>query len=173
MDKLITKFFSTTSSVVKKGMAAMLCMGLFWGVGCKKNNPISGTEPDTEISLKGTKWKLVGIMDMLIGELTELEPEDCEDCYTIAFDNIDDFFEGKAVEVVFLSPCYTVNYTFSTIQFPMGIERPDADDIYDGNLYLEIWSFNFREVQPFELRDSELKLYYNDKRNYLLFNKLK
>ena len=37
MKKLITKFFSTTPSVVKKGMAAMLCMCLFWGVGCKKS----------------------------------------------------------------------------------------------------------------------------------------
>ena len=35
--------------LLKKVMAAMLCMGLFWGVGCKKDNPITtGSGPGEE-----------------------------------------------------------------------------------------------------------------------------
>ena len=39
-----------------------------------------------EISLKGTKWKLAGIVDTETGDLKELEPKDCDECYTFTFD---------------------------------------------------------------------------------------
>ena len=43
------KIFSTTPGVVGKVMAAMLCMGLFLVVGCKKDNPvITGSGPGEE-----------------------------------------------------------------------------------------------------------------------------
>ena len=50
------------------------------GVACKED------EPEKEQSLANTKWKLAGIMDMDTGILQELEPKDCEECYTLTFD---------------------------------------------------------------------------------------
>ena len=46
----------------------------------------SGVNNDGEVSLKGTKWKLAGIVDTRTGDLKVLEPKDCEECYTLMFD---------------------------------------------------------------------------------------
>ena len=35
--------------------------------------------------LKGSKWKLTGIVDTQTDELRVLEPTDCEECYTLTF----------------------------------------------------------------------------------------
>ena len=51
----------------------LLLMGTFYS--CKK-----------EPNLKDTKWKLAGIINTQTGELKELEPINCEDCYTLTFD---------------------------------------------------------------------------------------
>ena len=38
------------------------------------------------IPLKGTKWKLAGIVDKETGTLKVLEPKECEECFTLTFD---------------------------------------------------------------------------------------
>ena len=130
---------------------------------------VNNGEDGQPTSLEGTKWKLVGIMDLKTGELIEFEPKDCEECYTITFNYTSTSFWGKVVEVECFSSCYTIDYTLLTIQFPLGIQRPDAEDIYDGEVFLEILIHKFQELGQFELKNTELKLYYNDKNNYLLF----
>ena len=47
---------------------------------------LSNTTVTNEISLKGTSWKLVGIVDAETGDLTELEPKNCEECFTLTFE---------------------------------------------------------------------------------------
>jgi hypothetical protein len=42
-------------------------------------------EKEKPFTLKGTKWKLVGIVDTETGNLEVLEPKDCEECYTLTF----------------------------------------------------------------------------------------
>jgi len=50
------------------------------------NNNGDDNGKETELKhLKGTKWKLAGIMDTQTNVLTELEPKDCADCYTLTF----------------------------------------------------------------------------------------
>jgi len=61
------------------------------------------------------------------------------------------------------STCYFVDYALSTIQFEIYL----YDDDYDGNEYFEA----LLNTQTFELRKSTLKLYFNDKKNYLLFKR--
>jgi hypothetical protein len=56
----------------------MLTSAFTCGKEDKKDNEI--------VSLKGTKWKLSGIVDVQTGILKELEPKDCEQCYTLMFD---------------------------------------------------------------------------------------
>ena len=38
-------------------------------------------------SLEGTKWKLVGRVEIGKGIIKEFKPKDCEECYTLAFDS--------------------------------------------------------------------------------------
>jgi hypothetical protein len=45
--------------------------------------PHDGVNPST--SRRGTRWKLMGLVDDEIGDITEFEPQDCEECYTITF----------------------------------------------------------------------------------------
>jgi hypothetical protein len=47
--------------------------------------PEEPTIPDEQNPLRGTKWKLAGIVDTKTETLKELEPKDCEDCYTLTF----------------------------------------------------------------------------------------
>jgi len=123
------------------------------------------------ISLSNTSWKLIGIVDTKAGTLQELEPKDCEKCYTLTFDDIYDAFFAKAVEIGCFSSCYNVDYPLSIIQL-CDLERPDAEDIYDGEIFMNILMFKFQKTGRFHIRDTELKLYYNDESNYLLFKKI-
>ena len=122
-------------------------------------------------NLQGTSWKLAGIMDEETGILTELEPIECEKCYRINF-NSNGSFNGSAVNIGFFSICYTVNYALSTLQFYKGIVHPDMVDIYDGNIFIIKFVYEFQKLGQFKLTETKLKLYYNDKKNYLLYKKI-
>ena len=62
-----------------------------------------------------------------------------------------------------------VDYTLSTIQFKIN-SKPDANDVYDGDFYYQILAYNTLE---FELNENELKLFYNNRKNYLLYKEVK
>ena len=148
----------------------LLVTGIF--SSCKEKNTL-------ETPLANTKWKLVGIVDAETGKLTELEPQNCNECYRLEFDKEPVYFcypdhdmpssmyFAQAVELSFWG-CYNINHTLSTLQF-IGVERPDMEDIYDGEFYYEI----MLNVHAFELKGSELKLHYNDKKKYLMYEEAK
>ena len=176
MKKLTTKFFSTTPSVVKKGMAAMLCMvvvGLFLIAGCIKDKPVvitggnggQGQGSDPETSLEGTKWKLVGIVDAETKELKEFEPKEWEnddELYRLTFDT-DSTLSGKGVCNILYGK-YEIDYTVNNIHILMWTSTLAAN-LFDENLYLE----SLNNVYYFSVQEKkELHLYFN-RHNYLLF----
>ena len=83
-----------TSKVIKN--AAILLLLAVNVAGCNNKTKIDdeelggSTADDCEdvqpTFLKGTAWKLAGIVDIPTGELSKLEPEDCEACFTLFFD---------------------------------------------------------------------------------------
>ena len=91
-----TKFKKNARFTKATGIAlCFVLVGLFVAESCEKpkipsegNNgiEIEKKDADTNIFLQGTKWKLVGIVDEKTGVLKELEPKDCEECYTLIFD---------------------------------------------------------------------------------------
>ena len=152
--------------LLKKVIAAMLCMGLFLVVGCKKDNPVIAgggiEEPIIEISLEYTKWKAAGIVDAKTGILTKLRPEDCDMCYTIKF-MTDSTFGGKAE-----NNTYFGKYEFDTATHTMhisGLSQTFVGSWFDEELYL--WSL--RDVHSCFIEDNKLQLYFNED-HYLLFN---
>lgn len=135
-------------------------------------------------SLMGTMWKLVGIVDVQTGDLKVLPPPPelvyIENTYTLSFDNT--------------SPCKCFpgeHYSVSVVTFNnWGILRFTVDcdnrslrifffattlrgEWGDGVLFsYALHSMRNVGTTPFDLQDNELRLYYNDKNNYLLFKQI-
>jgi hypothetical protein len=83
--------------------------------GCIKSENIHKTDNNDIEKLQGTKWKLIGIFDTQTGDLQELEPKDCEGCYTILFDT-DSTFSGQMV-VNILFGKYGIDYKTDDLLF--------------------------------------------------------
>ena len=141
-------------------MIMALSMGLYAGDGNTANN---ATVP----SLTGVKWKLAGIVDVKTGELKVLKSltadgKDCEQCYIITFKEDGTFTGFSTTNELYGN--YLINY--STHDFKIsGFGGTKAGELGDGQIYDDI----LPTVQSFDLLESELKLYYNDKDNYLSY----
>jgi len=138
-------------------------------------------------TLQGTKWKLAGIVDVQTGELKELEPKDCEKCYTLTFDTCykiisSDTNEGlKSLGKNYfvtrsagneLCGHYIADYVSHSFQ-PIFLGGTKACEWGDGWLYADPFWKN--AIQSFSLQENELRLYYNDYNDiekYLLFKPL-
>ena len=154
---------------MQKGTVAALCvLCVLFSFSCQSK---MGNSSDDPISLKGTKWKLAGIVDVETGSLKVLEPKDCmkdNRCYTLIFEKLVSDMDDNSF----------ITYTPSNEL--VGIYGIDNEDqsffirIAGGTKVAEHWDGPlFRNcinaVQSFSLRDKELRLYYNENKNYLLF----
>ena len=144
---------------------ATLCLvvvTLFAVIGCDKS------ETPQKETLRGSKWKLVGIGSLDNIALQELEPKDCEKCYTLTFDTNNTFQTFSSTNN--LQGIYKANYSTKEMQIT-DFGGTKMGEIGDGNLY---WNHDvWHTVQTFSLQKKELRLYYNGNRNYLLFKALK
>jgi hypothetical protein len=111
--------------------------------------------------LEGTKWKLAGIVDVKTGVLTELEPKDCERCYTLTFDT-----DSTA------SGC-------SLVSLKIAIDLVDLDKyMLEDIMYIpddvNIFRLAMVTIESFAIASNELKLYYHDhdKKKYLFFKRI-
>ena len=99
--------------------------------------------------------------------MQELEPKDCEKCYTLTFDTDKSFLTFSSTNE--LQGIYNADYTTHTIQI-VDFGGSKINEIGDGILYVNpFWEM---AIQSFSLQGSELRLYYNEKKNYLLFKSL-
>ena len=141
-------------------MFMTLSMGLYAGDGNTVNNAIVP-------SLTGVKWKLAGIVDVKTGELKALKSytdngKDCEKCYTVTFKEDGTFTGFSTTNEMYGN--YLINY--STHDFKIsGLGGTKINELGDGEIYCNI----LKTVQSFDLVESELKLYYNNKNNYLSY----
>ena len=118
----------------------------------------TGEEESETFALQGTKWKLAGLMDVETGDLRELEPKDCEECFTFYF-YTDSTAQGKSTINwlrLSLSPVVEINILTCVLDAPDG-------DIYTNTLTL---------INAYTVNKDSLKLYYNDDKNYLLYRPL-
>lgn len=138
-----------------------LSMGLYAGDGNTVNNV-------TVPSLIGNKWKLLGIVDAKTNLLKVLKSytvdgKDCEKCYTVTFKEDGTFTGFSTTNELYGN--YRINY--STHDFKIsGIGERNVGELGDGDLYCNALS----TVQSCDLVENELKLYYNNKNNYLSFS---
>jgi hypothetical protein len=112
------------------------------------------------IVLESTGWKLTGITDVETGMIMELEPKDCSNCYTFYFDT-ECTARGYSVAntiLLRLSP-----------QVSMGV----ATELYDSDIGdVQLFYDAIKTVISYTVTNDELKLYYNEGKNYLLYKKM-
>ncbi|MDR0581706.1 MAG: hypothetical protein LBG31_01965 [Prevotellaceae bacterium] len=149
---------------ILKTIAAMLILAACFSCG-KDDKSCScgeGNENNEFVSLEGTQWKLAGIMDVETCNLKELEPKDCETCYTIEFNTNSNMAQGKSVRNAIL---FHISLPLPTPIFihitPMDYENEDVQLFYDA----------METVTSYTVTKNELKMCYNEGRNYLLFRK--
>ena len=110
--------------------------------------------------LPSTKWKLEGIVDVQTNTIKELEPKDYERCYTLTLYS-DGTFTGYTSRnkfvCVFESSTGNVRLLLIT----------EINEQGDGSLFYN----TLLSVQSHTQQEHELKLFYNDKMNYLLYKK--
>jgi len=126
--------------------------------------------------LEGTKWKLAGIVDTSTNELMVLEPKELDDFYrhvysvgdfyTLMFDT-DSTFSGRTTTNV-IGGIYITDYVTNSIHFT-SFGGTKLGELGDGGL----WWVIFPTIRFFTLQGNELKLFYNDNKNYFLFKLLK
>jgi len=117
-------------------------------------------------SLKGTKWKLEGIVDTKTRRVKQLfEPNDCPECYTLIFDT-DTTACGRSI----------INYSVKLISLNpvrifcgLSMMECNDDDIMSFNLFCETLNL----VRSYEHNENELIFYYNNNQNYLLYKQIK
>ena len=122
----------------------------------------------TTTDLKGTKWKLVGIVDVETEVLWELEPANCEECYQITFwgNMIPGYtinFSGHA-ETGGLTGIYELVEETSSIQMQIWLIT-DHNEPPNGSFFIE----TLNNVHSFSLRGNVLNLYYENEKKYLQF----
>ena len=113
-------------------------------------------------SLEDTKWKFVGIVDVETGRIKELEPIDCEYCYTLTF------YSDFHARVHNISSAYGV-FDLS----PLSIFRNPLI-LFEDNLRTELYNkdgqyyitndFNdlLYHIRSYRVTEDELKIYYFD-----------
>ena len=138
-----------------------------YAVNASQVDSVTFRDGNLPASLINTKWKLTGIVDAKTGAVTELGPKDCRECYTLSFGT---------------------DYTaiVNSIYLPLRLDLLNLTPyvISDDMLRYAEWYGNVKYEEALDFRkamaaaescagtEDELKLYYNDKKNCLLFNPL-
>ena len=122
------------------------------------------SEMNKQTSLKGTKWKLAGIVDAETGEMKVLEPKNCEDCYTLTFitNTIAEMFLEEYAG--FRERC---ELNLSKLGEYMIDSRMRPDEGYI--LVLSLYSHN---TKSYSISSNELKFINDIDNYYLLFKKI-
>jgi heat shock protein HslJ len=150
-----------------------LLIGFFITVSCEKptvpNTPQSDdpalltTKDSTATNLAGTKWKLVKFVNVSEGITKDPEPSS-DSCYWIMFNNDGTMCGQSSTNELF--GYYQINFSTLTIQLLVGGTK--ISEMFDGSLYME----KINLVDSFNLTNTDLKMYYNNQQNYLLFKSL-
>ena len=135
---------------------------------CKDPEP--PTDPQTQnIPLNGTGWKCLGFYDVDKKELQDLGPNDWKYTYIFHFD--DSSYSNEAYTRVsqnYYSMNYSVDVSTSAIEFTNIVRVTLAMDDATDTLFINA----LKDARYFSSTEEELKLFYNNKKNYLLFNRI-
>jgi hypothetical protein len=131
--------------IILKTIAAMLILAAVFS--CKKDEPAE---------LTGTSWVLTGIVDVKTGKQRDLSPKGRTHRFYFTSNNTASEFH------VDVNPAHLVLFPRTCIYI-----NPSTDILLEDEFYDVIDG-----VGSYELKGSELRLFYNNKKNYLLYVRL-
>jgi hypothetical protein len=113
----------------------------------------------TNYDLVGTKWQLEGFVNNTIHKTAMIEAEPkCDNCYTLVFDT-DSTARGHSVmNIIGLSLKPVLSMWVATM----------ADDTPTGGT-VEIFYEAIKSVKSYRIENDDLKIFYNNNNNYLLY----
>ena len=140
----------TINKTKKIALLAGICAAVLLAAGCNDDKNV----------LANTKWKLVGIVNTETGEIRELEPKDCEECYTLTFtkSKATAFGVNRTTPVNILKSENVTKELFCERYYKDGKDYCDSDDFREALAW----------VGSYTALPNELRLHYLDK-YYLLF----
>ena len=141
---------------------ALLCLIGF----CSCDNGPGGNPTEPNNPFAGTKWKLVGTFDSETNEfITEADRKDLLWGYTLKFyvDSVVGCSSGNR-----LTGLYKCNFSSKSFEFVNFGSGTTAGETNFGFFYVK----TIKEIQSFYLKNEKLRLYYNDKKNYFLYEQL-
>jgi len=150
LNRLIKNLFERLQ---KSAVATLFIVYILFNFSCQ-------TKSDDPKSLKGTKWKLAGIVDTETGDLKVIEPKNCERCYTFTFDT-DSTASGNSITNILLVSLRPV------LHFKIATYALDCHDS-DCALFYEA----IESIVCYKLDEKGLKFYFDDQKKYLLFKTL-
>ncbi|MDR2962689.1 MAG: META domain-containing protein [Bacteroidales bacterium] len=132
----------------------------------------SKKKPAESDTLQGTQWKLIGIGSLEKTALQELEPKDCNFCYTLQFNSstFGGIIDGTITANSIFGD-YSVDYTTYALHFANVVET-NTISTEVGRLYYQLLA----QVQSYTITNTSprtLQLQYNDGKNYLQYTEIK
>jgi hypothetical protein len=146
-----------------------LCICIVLLGSCSNNNEVPIPNPEkcpNIILLQETNWELTGFVNVQTGIIKEPKPNLGRYDLYFHFNKYEKYVTGTSSSN-YLEGDYDVNCSKLTIQISHRKQSVVADEIFDGNFYMEC----LNAVDFFTVSDNELKLYYNKQEDYLLFKR--
>jgi len=127
-------------------------------------NQMDGEDADKTVErLNGTTWKLEGIVDVKTDVLKLLEPEDCDECYTITFDT-DTTFTAVSIWMESNINLLQMNPITEKMLFCEKYEK-DGEDYCDSDTFIRA----IHEIQSYSVSNGKLRLVCSYGNEYLSF----
>ena len=163
---LLLAMIGLTAQAQDKVMRVHSGGSVVYGINASQVDSVTFQDGTLPKSLINTKWKLNGIVNAKTGAVTELEPKECRDCYTLSF-GTDYTAIAHGIEY------YSVPLELANLR---DYEIPNEwtfypKEYYDGKAYIEGVEFckAVLATKNCTVADGELRLYYGDKMSYLRF----
>ncbi|MDR1130604.1 MAG: hypothetical protein LBK96_06450 [Prevotellaceae bacterium] len=140
-----------------KGAVGTLCIIAvsFFIMSSKCTDNEKENEP---VSLKDTKWKLIGFVDTRTGNVTDAKPK-CDRCYTLTFDTDSTASGWSLMNTVRLDLKPVLRMWVAT----------DAYDLQNGNITMFYEAMESLESYTIESKVMKFFYYDHDNKYYLLF----
>jgi heat shock protein HslJ len=129
---------------------------------------------DSSYTLAGTSWKLAAVVDVTSGASRELNCVEYVVCgvdsYTLTFAN-DSLASGRS-GMNQLFGQYVADYRADTLFWHEAIWTMVCCDGNDGAIYRHALTGGLNKSRFFKLYSQELRIFYNDSKEYLKFKKI-
>jgi hypothetical protein len=141
-------------------LTAALSISIFSSCKEKDENP---TTPKPTPQLEFSEWKLTKFVDVQNQTSIAPNPTD-EGCFFLRFELNKRIFIRSSSNNIFGD--YIINPETSYFKFE-NLEGTEVGEVGDGYLFME----GINNTRAYSISDTILKLYYNNKQNYLEFEK--